>query len=64
MHVLNQIQNVYIKSCKPVKHQIILVHDFIVIKVFGCDRSIFRTDLHMISFLIQELFILTAIDGI
>ena len=64
MHILNQIQNIHIQACQPVQHQIILVHDFIIVQVFRSDGSQLRTNLHMIALLVQELFILAAIDGI
>ena len=58
MHILDQVQYIYIQSCQPVHHYIIFGNDFIIIQVLGSDRFICR------SHLFSGLHIHTAIDGI
>ena len=64
MHVMDQVQDVYIQRCTPVKHDIIFMHNFIEIKVLGSNRSDFRTTLHMFAVLVQMLLILTTVDSV
>ena len=58
MHVLNQVQDVDIKSCQPVQHKVILLHDLIVVKILGSNRCISRSDLSAV------LLVHTAVDGV
>ena len=64
MHVVDQVQDVNIQRCTPVKHDVVFMHNFIEIKVLGSDRSDFRTTLHMFAVLVQMLLILTAVDSV
>ena len=64
MHVVNQVQDVNIQRCTPVKHDVIFMHNFIEIKVLGSNRCDFRTALHMLAFFIKMLLILTTIDSV
>ena len=64
MHVLDQVQDVDIESGQPVQHEIVLVHDLIVVQVLGGDRCQLRSDLHVVALLVQELLILAAVDRI
>ena len=56
MHVLNQVQNVYVDACEPVHHTIVLRHHLIIIEVLGSDRTVLRT------YLLLALLIDTAVD--
>ena len=56
MHILNQVQNIYIQTCQPVKHAVITFHNLIIVKVFGRNRFVGRSDL------IKFFFIHTTID--
>ena len=64
MHVMNQVQDVYIQRCTPVKHDIIFMHNFIEIKVFRSNRCDFRTTLHMLAIFVKVLLILTTVDSV
>ncbi len=56
MHILNQVQNIYIQTCQPVKHAVITFHNLIIVKVFGRNRFVGRSDL------IKFFFVHTTID--
>ena len=64
MHVVDQVQDVNIQRCTPVKHDVIFMHNFVEIKVLGSDRSDFGTTLHMFAVLVQMLLILTTVDSV
>ena len=64
MHIMNQVQDVYIQSCTPVKHDVIFMHNFIEIKVFRSNRCDFRTTLHMLAIFVKVLLILTTVNSV
>jgi len=43
MHVLDQVQYVYIQSSEPVHHLVVFSHYFIIIKVFRSDWCVSRS---------------------
>ena len=58
MHILDKVENIYIKTCKPIHHNEILFNNSVVIKIFVCDRSKVGTDL------ILCFFVYTAVNSI
>ena len=58
MHVLDQVQYVYIQSGEPVHHLVVFSHYFIIIKVFRSDRCVSR------SYLIFWLAVDTTVDRV
>ncbi|CCZ35846.1 uncharacterized protein BN747_01032 [Firmicutes bacterium CAG:646] len=58
MHIMNDVQSVYIYLSQPFHHLVKSFHYFIVIQVFRSDRTIFR------SYLFLAHFIHTAVDRI
>ena len=58
MHVVNHVKCTNIEVSKPIHHCVILLDNFVIIKVLWCDRCIFRTNLHLC------LFINTAVDSV
>ena len=48
MHVVNHVQCLYIRLCKPCHHLVVFIHDFIIVKYIACDRTIFRSNLYFI----------------
>ena len=64
MHVVDQVQDIYIQSCTPVKHDIVFMHNFVEIKVFRSNRCDFRTTLHMLAFFVKMLLIFTTVDSV
>ena len=46
MHVLDQVQSIYIESCQPVHHDLIFADQLIIFQIFGGDRFVFRSNLH------------------
>ena len=64
MHVLDEVQDVDIQACQPVHHLIVLVHHLIIIEIFRGDRRVLRPDLHMLSVLVKELLVLSAVDRV
>ena len=64
VHILDQVQDVYIDSCQPVHHQVILMHHLVIIKILGGDRCVLRTSLHRLSVLCLVLLVFTAVDRV
>ena len=64
VHILDQVQDIHIDSCQPVHHEIILVHNLVVIKILGSDRRVLRTNLHRLAVLCHVLLVLTAVDRV
>ena len=58
MHIVNQVQYIYIDISKPVKPEIVLLNHFIVIKVLACDA------LHLRTYLDAVLLVETAVDRV
>ncbi len=58
MHILNQVQGVYIETCKPIHHLVVLLHNFIEVKDIGSDGLVLRTYLHLV------LLIDTTVDSV
>ena len=56
MHVLNQVQRIYIQVCQPLHHIIIALHYLVIIQVLGGNRTILRT------YLLTGLLVNTAVD--
>ena len=46
---MDHVQGTYIEVSQPVHHNIIFLHYLVIIKVLGCDRCIFRSNLIMSS---------------
>ena len=55
---MDHVQCLYISLCEPCHHLIIFFHNFIVIKILGCDRTILRSNL------LLGLLINTTVDRI
>ena len=64
MHVLDEVQDVYVEPCQPVHHQVELVHDLIVVEYLRRDGRVLRADLHVLAVLRQEFLVLAAVDGV
>ena len=62
MHIVNCIQSIYIQISKPFKHNIILSHYFIIIKIFRSDWLQFWSYLCIRSK--SSTFIFTTIDSV
>ena len=46
MHILNNVQRIYIKLCQPVHHGVILLDHLIVIQILRSNRLIWRSYLY------------------
>ena len=46
VHVLDKIQDIYIKTGKPIHHDVKTMHYFIIIKIITGNSTIFRTYLY------------------
>ena len=60
VHVVDCVECVYIQTSKPFKHDVVLVHYFVVVKVFACDWCHFRSNLY--AWCKTCFFVLTAVD--
>ena len=58
MHILDQVQCIYIDICKPIHHCIILLHNLIIIKVLRSNWLILWSNLYFI------LLVNTTVDRI
>ena len=58
MHILDQVQSIYIHSCQPIHHNVILLNNFIIIQILGSDRLVCRTYLSLC------LLINTTVDSV
>ena len=58
MHILDQVQSIYIHSCQPIHHNVILLNNFIIIQILGSDRLVCRTYLSL------GLLINTTVDSV
>ena len=48
MHILDQVQNIYIEPCQPVQHDIEFMNDFVIVQILGRDPGDLRTALHSV----------------
>ena len=58
VHIVDNVQCIYIQTSQPLHHIVILSHYIIIIEVIACNRTILRTYLYLKS------FVNTAVDSI
>ena len=58
VHIMNDVERIYINLCKPLHHSLVLVHYVIIVEVIALNCTIIRT------YLLAADFINTAVDCI
>ena len=64
MHIVDEVQDIYVQTCQPVKHYVILVHNLIIVKILGGDGSKLGSNLHGLSCLVLVFLVLAAVDSV